>query len=133
MAGRDAKVNPLEIPWQPFRESMRVPVTPSVLCLWWVPIRGSIEIFTGRVVYWPAADCAMVARKSGSMVRVSNGAFYAIVTDPKPLALDDAIECAAHVSDSNATAAPAPQPASLLAPAAAGSSAESLPYPPGLD
>lgn len=129
MAGRDAQVKPPDIPWQPFRESMREPVTPSLLCLWWVPIRGSIEIFTGRVVYWPAADCAMVARKSGSMVRVTDGAFYAIITEPaKPLALDDAID----VSGSTATAAPQ-APASLSLSAAPEPSSESSQYPPGLD
>lgn len=87
------------------------------------------EIFTGRVVYWPAADCAMVARKSGSMVRVTDGAFYAIITEPsKPLVIDDAID----VTGSTATAAP--QAPALLSPSAAPepSSAPS-PYPPGLD
>ncbi len=123
-------MNPLEIPWQPFRESMREPVKPSELCLWWVPIRGKVEVFTGRVVYWPAADCAMVARKSGSMVRVTDGAFYAIVTPPAaPPVLDDAID----VTGSTASAALAPPPALLSAPAAAESSVAPSPYPPGLD
>lgn len=109
-------MKPPDIPWQPFRESMREPVTPSLLCLWWVPIRGSIEIFTGRVVYWPAADCAMVARKSGSMVRVTDGAFYAIITEPQqPPALDDAID----VGVTGSTASAAPQAPALLSPSAA--------------
>jgi hypothetical protein len=125
-------MNPLEIPWQPFRESMRQHVTPTVLCLWWVPIRGDVEVFTGRVAYWPAADSAMVSRRNGGMVRVTDGAFYAIVTEPpKPRQLDDAIDVA--VSGSNASALPASPRAALPAPAAAEPSSGSSPYPPGLD
>lgn len=126
-------MKPLEIPWQPFRESMREHVTPSVLCLWWIPIRGEIQVFTGRVAYWGAADSAMIRCKSGSMVRVTDGAFYAIVTPPAtPPALDDAIE----LTGSTATAAPqAPALPSGLAAADGQSSPPSppSPYPPALD
>lgn len=123
-------MNPLEIPWQPFRESMRQHVTPTVLCLWWVPIRGAVEVFTGRVAYWPAADSAMVSRRNGGMVRVTDGAFYAIVTEPpKPPQLDDAID----VTGSTASAAPALPPVLLSAPAAAESSDAPSQYPLGLD
>lgn len=126
-------MKPPEIPWQPFRESMREHVTPSVLCLWWVPIRGKVEVFTGRVAYWGAVDSAMIRCKSGSMVRVTDGAFYAIVTPPAaPPVLDDAID----LTGSTATAAPQ-APALLSGPAASDAQspppAPPSPYPPGLD
>lgn len=83
---------PSAIPWQPFREGFKRQLNPTVLCLWWVDVRGTIEVFTGRVAYWAAADCAMVARKSGSMLRVTDGAFFAVITPPvKPPVLDDAV------------------------------------------
>ena len=130
-------MNTPEIPWQPFRESMREFVDSYALCLWWVPIRGEIQVFTGRVAYWGAANSAMIRCKSGSMVRVTDGAFYAIITPPAaPPVLDDAIE----LTGSTATAAPQ-APASLSLPDAAAAQlripsplpSPPSPYPPGLD
>lgn len=82
----------MAIPWIKFTSVKNHRLTPEVMCLWWLPVGGQIEVFTGRVAHWPAADAAMVARKGGSMVRVAPGAFFAVITPPiKPPALDDVI------------------------------------------
>lgn len=86
------------IPWQPFNQALRHNLNPRILCLWWLPLHGGFDVFTGRVAYWPAQDCAVVRRAHGSTVCVRDGAFFAIVTAPvaTPVPrLDDALEVSA--------------------------------------
>lgn len=100
------------IPWQPFEESMRRHVNHGILLLWWVPLRGGVDVFTGRVAYWQAQDCAMVRRGNGSAVAVRAGCYFAVVTapviPPGPKVIDDAVE----VTASNPATSPAVQPPS---------------------
>ncbi len=77
------------IRWQPFTTVEAHRLTPADMCLWWVPIRGEIEVFVGRVNNWPAANRAVVGRRNGSMVCVGSDCFFARInppaTEPAPM------------------------------------------------
>lgn len=99
------------IPWQPFREEFRTVLDSTVMALWFcVHPSGLKECFVGRVSYWTAADSAVIARRSGSMVFAREGqAWFAIITEPeisKPK-LDDAINVSASLGSRGSIEAPA--------------------------
>ena len=77
---------PTPIPWQPFVSVEHHRLTPADVCLWWMEIRGEIQVFVGRVAYWPATDSAAVRRQSGSIVLAGPGSFFAVITPPVPCA-----------------------------------------------
>lgn len=70
------------IRWQPFTTVDAHKLTPADMCLWWVPVRGEIQVFVGRVNNWPAANRAVVGRRNGSMICVGSECFFARINPP---------------------------------------------------
>lgn len=86
------------IPWQRLKDAdaRLFMCRTGELYLWWTRVGQEIEVFTGRASYWSVQHCIMIERRHGSMVRASDDAWFAVITEP--------------ITDSTPTCAPALPP-----------------------